>query len=308
MNRAHGDAIPHLIHVGLAKTGSVALRAWFAAHPHITYCEGGLGGYASLTDLVQQTVRFGTPSCLVTSSEQFSMPPAIAPDGSFDNDEPIEIWVARRKACCEQLRALFPNSRILIVTRGYGSIIRASYSQYVRTGGELAFASMWQDSDMSTARHMWGYDEVIALYCQAFGAERVLVLPQELMRDDPPAFTRAIEEPLGLSHMDLPLETRNPSLSQEEIAWYPRLTRLTQRVFPRLPMQNLWRRLHLRAIYGGHLRWLARTLQWLSPMPLAPASLSPAQLQHIFADSAKSLIDNPNYRNYRAEYLLEGPG
>lgn len=296
--------IPHLIHVGLPKTGSVYLRAWFHAHPEITYSERGIAGYGSIMDMVTGVVRTGTPRCLVTSSEQISVPFGRLADGSFDYASFDHMLEARRQ-CCASLARLFPTAWILVVTRGFETMLRSSYSQYVRTGGEDGFASQIAQDQPVRSAQVWDYDSLVALYRAAFAPGRVIVLPYELLQDNAAAFVQAIETRLGLSHFPPPETVMNRSLSRAELDWYPRMTRALRR----LPLPGRVRervlRLYTRAIFFGRLKPVARLLDRLGSGPEIDHTIPRELLMRVFAGRADTLASEPAFAPYLAEYLIE---
>ena len=216
--------ITHLIHVGYAKTGSTFLKRWFDAHPQIGYFEGGILGFRDVYDLVAKSAAgVSDLRLLVTSSEVLTSPRADGSRRTVDYEKlgatDVEAAPLRASAALHQI---FPDARILIVTRGVRSMILSAFSQYVRTSGALDFDGFV----VAAARHRpWDYDALIEAYVARFGAANVIVLPFELLREDPTAFTRRLEERVGLDHHPVPAVPVNRSLSGHELYWYPRLRR-----------------------------------------------------------------------------------
>jgi hypothetical protein len=202
---------------------------------------------------------------------------------------------------CRRLAETFPGAHILIVTRGFRSMILSSYSQYVRTGGPLDLETLVADAQDSAA---WNYDYLVDLYRTAFGEEKVIVLPWELLRDDAAAFAGAIEQRLGLGRGPLPDRRYNPSLSGEELRWYPRLTR----ALLALPVgERLRRRLfarYARAAFGNRLRRPIRLLQRLRPAAPVTPDLVPEAVLEAYRGQASLLAREPLYAPYAAEYLF----
>lgn len=195
---------------------------------------------------------------------------------------------------------------MLIVTRGFRSMLLSSYSQFVRSGGDLelpalvAVALEHRDPVLDallTIEH-WNYDRLVGRYREAFGAERVVVMSYELLRGDPLAFARALEARLGLDPGPVERERVNASLSGEEMAWYPRLARLARKV----PSSRAYR-LYVAAAFTNRLRVPIRVLQRLSPAPPITDSAIPDELMEPFRGLANSLRGDPFYAPYAAEYL-----
>jgi hypothetical protein len=234
----------------------------------------------------------------VTSCEGFSSPRPDAGGVNINYERLREMdMAAGQKAVCGLLAALFPNAHILIVTRGFRSMILSSYSQYVRTGGNDALPDLIAQ-DHPVEIDPWDYDRLIAMYADAFGQDRVVVMPYELLREDVSRFTTALEERLGLDHIEPPRQRANPSLSPGELYWYPRLTRAVRR----LRSQRLLE-LYVRAAYRNRLRIPIQILQrFTNAEPVTAAAIPPRVLER-YRGRAESLRRDPLYAAYGTDYL-----
>ncbi|MEX2201521.1 MAG: sulfotransferase [Dongiaceae bacterium] len=96
----------------------------------------------------------------------------------------------------DRIRAVLPNARILIVVREQFSMLMSSYLQYLKYGG-------WHDIDQylfppsdgrlpTLSIDFWEYDRLIEMYRSVFGADRVCVLPYEMLSHDPQEYVRRI--------------------------------------------------------------------------------------------------------------------
>jgi hypothetical protein len=208
---------------------------------------------------------------------------------------------------CATLAALFPNARVLVVTRGFRSALLSAYSQFARTGGELDFASVCRLIDELTARGVnpWDYDVLLGLYTSAFREEEVIVLPYELLRDDAEAFTRELEQRLRLDHFPATSGRINTSLSPEELYWYPRFTRAVRALPLGARVRRQLFRLYARGADANRFRGLIRVLQRLWPRAPITAPSVPNETLEAFRGRAESLRSNPLYSPYATEYLWD---
>jgi len=278
----------HLIHIGYPKTGSNALRAWFASHPGIAFHDGAIAGWRSVYDIATDPAE-GDPSRIwrVTSGEGLATPhPAVGRRrvdyASLDSGE----VAAGQARVCGALAALFPGAAILVVTRGFRAMLLSSYSQYVRTGGRLDFAAFCE----ADAAGIWDYDRLTGLYEDAFGAGNVIVLPYERLRDDPAGFLAELGDRLGLDPVALAIPALNAAVSPAALAWFPRLAR-------RLPAG-----LFARAAAGASLDRLARLLQKLRPLPLPDETSVPEATLRRYGACAARLRARPGFAAYVREY------
>lgn len=299
----------HLVHVGYPKAGSTTLQAWFESHPEIVFAHDAIGGVTSAEGIaVQVAVTESPPRWVVTSAERLIVP-AIESNGPIAPTEPI---AARRQRVCARLREMFGDATILIVTRGFRSIIASSYSQTLRWGPALSveeFVSLYQESpecEGSRAADGLDYDAALRLYADTFGAENVVVLPYELLRDDPVGFLARLEQRLGLEPRSERAPWHNASLSGAEQYWYLRLSRGVERATAGLgrPGRRLRRTYYRRAIRTGRLKRPAAVLSRALRTPTVnPADQIPDEMVESCRGLASSLATNPDYAPYAADYL-----
>lgn len=293
--------LPHLIHVGLPKTGSTFLQHWFERHPQIAYAKGGFAGYGDIWKLPRLAAA-PDPAwrCRVTSAEQLSYP-VDQPTEETLGPGSLRAAIEGQERVCDTLLELFPDAHLLVVTRGFAGVFHSSYSQYLREGGNLPAEELLPK--LAHAAHyvgLYDYDRIAAMYRSRFG-ERVLVLPYEWLRDDRAAFLAAIAAPLGLDPFDPGPEPINASLSLAQMRWYPRFARR----FARIPVGPLRRRLlaqhRWRAQRGGWGK-LIRLLERAGPSSPPLPDFAPKTLDHL-APLAAQLRTEPAFRPYQRDYL-----
>lgn len=291
----------HLIHIGLPKAGSTFLRRWFEANPHFAYSEGGLAGYRNVYDLAAEAASgIESRRWRATSCEKFSAPHPNARSFLIDYEQAMDCsWAERQSAVRCLLVQMFPDAHILIVTRGFRSMILSSYSQYVRSGGREDFETFNRDG---FGDHPWNYDILIRGYRESFGPDRVILLPYELLRDDPGAFTSALEERLGLEPFPPSPEAVNSSLSPVELRWYPRLSRLVERLPVGSALRRKIRNRYFAAVDKRRLVPLVRLLQRIRPAQPFADSLCDELIESL-RGCADSLAREPLYRRYAEEYF-----
>jgi hypothetical protein len=298
----------HLIHIGCPKAASNFLRRWFKCHPQLQYLEGGIAGFRNVYEIAAHSVQHD-PSILyrVTSCEALATPNRDVGQPSIDYQEISRSAMRKAQAqVADTLASLFTQARILLLTRGFRSLILSAYSQFVRTGGQLDFADYCQHLQTWVAGgdDVWDYNMLVDLYTARFGVENVIVLPYELLGDDPAAFTHVLEQRLGLDHAAVPAERVNPSLSAVDMRWYPRLNRavFALPLGPRLKRRAL--SLYLRGSIANRFRIVISMLQHVRPAVPVTADLLPEQLAQSFHGKAERLRGIPHYGKYAREYLF----
>ena len=290
----------HLIHIGLPKAGSTFLQGWFAAHPQIGYRPAGIAGCGNVFDLEGEALASHRAlRWRVTSNEGLSAPCADRMDGDIRYGREGRSSIAKEQArVCRLLDDTFRGATVLVVTRGFRSVMLSAYSEYVRTGGSETWVEGLQPPHRD---YPWQYDKLLGLYRKAFGADRVIVLPFELLRDAPADFLGELERRLGLDAFPYSSPPANVAASAAELIWYPRFTRIVQRV---AQPESRWDRLYRRLLYRGRLAPLAQLVQKLRPHPLPTAEEIDEAFLAQFRGSAELLRAEPLFRPYLADYLL----
>lgn len=293
----------HLLHVGYPKTGSTFLQRWFATHPRLAYVEAGIAGFRDVYSIARESaVAKDAPLYRVTSAEVLTAPIPDAGERVIDYKNVFNVRVATAQLqICSTLASLFANATVLIVTRGFRSMILSTLSQYARTGGEIDLVQMVRTAHEQRDQRFlesWDYDTLISAYRSAFGADNVIVLPYELLRDDADKFIHTLALRLGIDPIPAERERVNEALSPVELYWYPRLTR----VMRRLPASRL-RAAYISAAQENRLRRPIAVLQRLRPgTPFTAASI-PDGLVDMYRGRAESLRGDPLYAPYAADYL-----
>lgn len=311
----------HLIHIGWAKAGSSFLQEWFTRHPELHYVTHGIAGFRDILEMAR--VLDPPYRYYVTSAEELSVPYADAGQLQVElargRPAPPDPIQRRQAAVCELLRTLFPESRVLIVTRGFRALLLSGYSQEVKGGGVLGvkerYASMRtapppqpaEGNPLARAHLHRDYDYVIGLYREAFGAENVIVLPYELLRDDQARFLAVLEERLGLEHREIKIGRVNPSLSPEELYWYPVISRRVSAAASLLG-DRAFRRVYGRytsLITQNRLKPLIRVLSRIRPERRVTQDDFPAGPWLASFGAAESMRNDPLYAPYAREYLWD---
>ncbi|MBV9774691.1 MAG: hypothetical protein JO040_12115 [Gemmatimonadetes bacterium] len=302
----------HLIHVGYPKAGSTFLQEWFERHPELRYAPGGLGGFHdvyAMCQLPESSYRYYVTSCEGLSAPHRSTG-GLRLEGSGEQGGLPERIKDAQADVCALLKTLYPDSRVLVVTRGFRDIILSGYSQYVRNGGVEHLEGMCRRLAGhlgDDALHYYDFDYLIRLYAGAFGAENVIVLPYELLRDDRDRFIAVLEERLGLTHREIEIGRVNASLSPEELYWYPVISRAVRTAAERLGPARSERvyRWYARRTFDNRLRPLVGLLARVKPGRKITAADFPDELLDHCVGKAELLRDDPLYAPYAAEYLWD---
>ena len=194
-----------LIHVGYPKCGSCFLGEWFHRHPSFVFEDFKFAGFKSTSDF-----------CKVALSERKHVKYFVIRDMIFSCPIINELHGVSnineyQEKICKALYEFYPDSKILIVTRGFESTLISNYIQYVKEGGTLSFKERLI-GNMQIKWIMYNYTFLIELYCRYFGKENIIVVPYELLKENSKTFLNYLEEKLGIPATDFELGNFNTSL------------------------------------------------------------------------------------------------
>lgn len=211
---AHMDQLSNnikgpLIHIGYHKTGSSWLQQLFFNNPLFGFLspferEKEIGEYLiyhnSLDFSIEDCKNYFIPGINkaigdglipVISYERLSGNPH---SGGYDSKE-----VANR------LAQVFPTAKVLIVIREQKSMILSIYKQYVIDGGACSLDRYLYPPSCGKGRiplfsfDHFKYHRLIECYIDLFGKSNILVLPYEILKDNPSQFLASIIKFCGIT-------------------------------------------------------------------------------------------------------------
>ena len=290
----------HLLHVGYPKTGSKFLQQWFAAHPDIAFSHWGIAGFRDAHALMAAAAE-PLPDWHVTSHEALLTPLADYEDFGAGGGSVNLPTRDAQKAVCARLGAHFPAAHVLIVTRGYEALLRSFYAELVIGGASYGFADFCEAllAQVETGTDVFDFDAAIEAYGARFGAERLLVLPYELLRDRPNDFLGAIEARLAIPPLRMPQVRVRPTPPDARLAAYRRMNRWVSAVAAPAGV----RRRYVAALRAGRLDGAASAIERMSGASGREPAVPPRFLD-AFAGRSERLRDNPLFQDYAPDYLL----
>lgn len=142
-----------------------------------------------------------------------------------------------------RLKAAVPKAKVLITIREQKALAYSMYAEYLRQGGLASLTQFIGNGQETTSfspilnPNFLLYDRSVALYHELFGADNVLVLPQELLLQQPQAYYDCLGNFLGLP-LTIDLLGRQPThVSYNATATV--LSRLLNRVRSPHPLTNI---------------------------------------------------------------------
>lgn len=201
-----------LIHIGLPKAASTYIQAAALQRGDVQV----LQWYNHAQNIVNEASLAAFQSGPGESSTTPDSPSADMP--VFVSSEELCGWAPRpvtraeiqayQDLVAKRLKEELPDAKVLIVTRSPLSFVDSYYNQAVKEGSSEnphVFASRWG----ALLLELQNYTRLCSSYCSLFGTSNVLVMPVELLRDDPARFYDRIE-----AHAGFTLRPRSPESIQ----------------------------------------------------------------------------------------------
>lgn len=207
-----------LIHIGYRKAASTFIKDFFINHPQLHFQHNGIAGFNSTKDIATYTEADKT--AYFVFSDNFTYYRGNKPIKTKENIEQYQINSAKT------LYEIFPHSKILIITRAPHSSILSAYYESIKNGYHLnSEERLHLPIAKSNLIGHYNYTFLISLYYKTFGKNNVIVIPYELLQDEPDKFLRYLEDELKLEHHAISMSPVNQSLTANENYWYLQFSR-----------------------------------------------------------------------------------
>lgn len=204
----------NVVHIGLPKTASTTLQnRLLAEQTKFAYVGRINNGYANdgTKELIERiTIQDsldydpdGAAALLRSLPEVVAAPalPILVSSESLSVDGRTD-----RRLIAERLHRLFAPAKILIVLRAQQAMLQSMYLNHLRGSGQpLVSFDQWLDDVYGGTRFNelyrigLNYEPLVRLYDEIFGADNVVVLPFELIKNENSLFYSRLAELLGLS-------------------------------------------------------------------------------------------------------------
>lgn len=295
-----------LLHVGFPKAGSTFLQKWFKEHPEIYYqpkhIAQGFYNAWQLADDLQHSNR--VYENYVLSCEDFMLwqgrPNWYGLTGTGEYD--YRIFQQR---ICETLFSLFPNAKVLLITRGYQTVFSSIYAQYISMGGVQSCEEMMRVNEKMFTT-FFDYNYAIDLYRNTFGPGNVVVLPFELLKDNPQKFQAIIEKQFSIKQkFDFTTEKENSSMDVKNLNAYYRTSRFVYQLLKPFP-HHLQTKLYLKYCDIIRAKVPHPALQFLASFLRETIQLNGTDsIVSLMKGKAEIFREEELYQPYLSQYLID---
>jgi hypothetical protein len=232
-----------ILHIGYPKTASTWFQTRFyplvSSHRYIA------------RETVQKAFfshgafEFDPDLARVTLGGMGDLPPVLCEELLSGSIFTSGLFGFRAKETAHQLKAVFPDARVVIFIRSQVDMVSSTYNEYVKMGGTYG-PRRFLHPDVSKIEFLpndlprftleqFRYAPLIRQYRSLFGTENVHVFPYEAFRRDPERFLAVFQETLDLSletGVDISLRPTNLSYRPSIIAAARFLNLFTRRTRP----------------------------------------------------------------------------
>ena len=223
--------VPSVCLVGMGRSGSNSLRAFFDAHPQIAwrrhlrsllFDDGrGLDGGEAFDAGATCTVDVFEWYCL--GNFRYGLEPDVWPKLRFETPGTLEDDRFRLDPAeaADRLHEALPRARILFVLREQADWLLANYRAHALhlPRGRASFDDFLQSVEGLILQEAGHYDRVLQLYLDRFEAESVHVVQSEAFRQDPEAVLAALAAFLGVEPIPMPEPPRSNAGAPPALVW-----------------------------------------------------------------------------------------
>jgi hypothetical protein len=294
-----------LLHIGYARAGSTYLQSWFTEHPDIYYqplnIAGGFIHPNHLANFAEKTNKI--PLHYVMSSEFITAWSGNVEYYGIEFNSEFD-YLEYQSNMCQMLGKIFPNAKVLIVTRGYTTLFRSNYYKYISIGGTLTFKDIYSKLDFFISSY--DYTKVINLYQTYFGKDNVLYIPFEKLQDNPKDFLKLVEDFIEIkTQYNYNSSKLNESLDSKSLVLIKRISKIIYVLLYPFP-KNFRRKIYKTYIFFIQTKNVRSFLKWLSKFVRKSIEMK-EEKEYIerMKGKAEILKDNPLYKPYLKEYLIE---
>ena len=215
---ASSGCLNPLVHIGYGKSGSTSVQSVFG-NPNSGFasCDSRFaschdGSFIRHTHIVNKLVihthdfEFDPEQLRLIAHEMlgWARPAGLVP--VISSERLAGHWMSGgydSRVIADRIKAVWPEARILLIFREQKSMLSSIYRQYVKKGGGRTFKQLLMPDGGGhgrgpgfSLRHV-KYDQLVQYYQEIFGADKILALPLELLRDEANSFFGKIFDFVG---------------------------------------------------------------------------------------------------------------
>jgi len=235
-----------LIHIGYRKAASTFIKEYFKAHDQLYFYNNKILGFNNTFEICKfiDNNEFLNIKYFATSYNF-----TLYNDYSIKTKEKIHDY---QYSACNLLYNIFPNAKILIITRAPESLILSEYIEAIKNGGYNNFNELIQNkTTISYLEGILDYNFTINLYSNTFGKNNVIVIPFELLQKNQSLFIKYLENKLNILNIDFKLSHINPSLTKNQAYWLLKISKLIHFVLIRFGKLGKF-------LYANYTYWLGK--------------------------------------------------
>ncbi|MDX8353108.1 sulfotransferase [Cognatiyoonia sp. IB215182] len=225
-----------LVHIGYQKTASTFLQRRVFSDEAVFVRPWGRHAAQAIEHFVLEHPEHFDPAKVRAVFGQFEDQIPVISQEDLSGIPVYAFYHAETVA--QRVKEAFPDARILVCVREQKSMIVSQYFQFVRQGGSRSLLSMLEDNDSKVGfrpvirKEHFEYDLMYNLLRRYFDADRILMLPHELLRRDPETYFAKLNTLLGTS---LPSSLATETVNAKRSGSAAQVERFFNKMFPMPP-------------------------------------------------------------------------
>lgn len=201
------------IHIGVPKAGSTYLQKYLELRPEIYHNWMDLADYPLHHIIDEEIVKKGLNDIIRVFSQESLSTPLVALDRIKLAPQTEKIKGARYDVALK-LKSMFPDAEILLVLRNYKEIVPSIYSELLVMGLTLDKGQFLKKFG-TFILELFDYEQIIQIYAEVFGKEKLTIIPYEMLKEDSDNFQRFLANYFRIDHQNVNINRENKGISDE---------------------------------------------------------------------------------------------
>lgn len=222
---------PHVIYIGLQKTGSTFLRGYFASHPQVSWTRNGTFFQTEAADVAVHGVdvvrdqyealftEAAGNTCRIDMYEAIGMGYVLRGIDAWNAEHFIKVGANLNNEniftspclIAERIKAVAPQAKILLTIRNQARWVDSNYRHFFEQlpVGQESLFDFLSTPEGKVVLDVGMYDRVVNIYDELFGQEQVLVLPMERLEREEDLALRDLCTFLGIEQRPYQQKDKN---------------------------------------------------------------------------------------------------
>ena len=226
------ERLPHaLLHIGMPKAASTYLQSYWHRSSLVDLVHNDIFQTVShLSNAVKnKETNSNVPIGLNGNNENYQGRPMVISSEHIINLCDATHLQLFQDNCARFMKTIAPHGKVLIVTREPISWVRSYYNFSLKTGSIMSLAE-FVEQEGERLLNISDISYIYNIYAELFGAENVLIMPMERLKEDNDGFFQTVSKELCMPLYDASVDQKglqsNLSIPPDEINYVRQFNRL----------------------------------------------------------------------------------